>query len=62
MPHKFSFFLNEIRENMNYPFYIATTLVWLNLLIIENEDLRERMNARAELTSNESFLQYYDYN
>jgi len=62
MPHKFSFLLNEIRENMNYPFYIATTLVWLNLLIIENEDLRERMNARAELTSNESFLQYYDYN
>ena len=55
MPHKFSFLLNEIRENMNYPFYIATILVWLNLLIIENEDLRERMNARAELSSNLTF-------
>lgn len=56
MPHQFSYLLNDIKENMNYHLYISTILGWLNLLIIENCDLRERINARSELASKNFFV------
>jgi hypothetical protein len=50
LPHKFSYLLIEMKQSIQFPNYISVVLGWLNLLIIYNDDLRERMNSRAELT------------
>jgi hypothetical protein len=39
-----------MKQSIQFPNYISVVLGWLNLLIIYNDDLRERMNSRAELT------------
>ena len=50
-----------MKQGLLFPNYTSAVHGFMNLLIIYNDDLRERMNARAELTGLNLFLNYHGF-
>ena len=48
-----------MKQGLLFPNYTSAVHGFMNLLIIYNDDLRERMNARAELTGLNLFLNWH---